>query len=69
MAREVTRRQLLGQAGAAAAGLAGLGAAGCASRPAAATSRPLGGTVVPDAEVIDGYRRFVTRPDLQVDRE
>jgi hypothetical protein len=65
MAREVTRRQLLGQAGAAAAGLAGLGVAGCASRPAAATSRPLGGTVVPDAEVIDGYRRFVTRPDLQ----
>jgi Arylsulfotransferase (ASST) len=60
MAREVTRRQLLGHAGTAAAGLAGLGVAGCAGSSAAVP----GVTVVRDAKVVRGYRSFITRPDL-----
>jgi Arylsulfotransferase (ASST) len=64
MAREVTRRQLLGRASTAAAGLAGLSIAGCSSRLASASMPTPGGTVVPDAGIVDGYRRFVTRPDL-----
>ncbi|HUC56883.1 MAG TPA: arylsulfotransferase family protein [Streptosporangiaceae bacterium] len=62
MAREVTRRQLLGQAGTAAAGLAGLGVAGCAAHSSAATP---GVGVLPDASVVGGYHRFITRPDLK----
>src|SRR5579863_563688 len=60
MAREITRRQLLGQAGIAAGGLAGLGVAGCS--PAPVTSA--GGTAVQGGTVVGGYQRFVTRPDL-----
>jgi hypothetical protein len=66
MAREITRRQLLGQAGIAAsglAGLAGLGVAGCSSHSPKLVT-PAGGTSVPDGRVVGGYRRFVTRPDL-----
>jgi hypothetical protein len=61
MAREVTRRQLLGQAGTAAAGLAGLSAIGCAGSSAAVP----GVNVVSDAKVVRGYHSFITRPDLQ----
>ncbi len=64
MAREVTRRQLLGQAGTAAVGLAGLSIAGCSSQSAPTGSSAPTGTVVPDGAVVDGYRRFVTRPDI-----
>jgi Arylsulfotransferase (ASST) len=71
MAREVTRRQLLGQAGTAAAGLAGLGVVGCSGHPASAntpakssSAASADGRVVPDAKAVKGYRSFVTRPDL-----
>jgi Arylsulfotransferase (ASST) len=68
MGREVSRRQLFGQAGVAAAGLAGLGGlglTGCTSHKAAVTKTVPSGKVVPGARVVDGYQRFVTRPDLQ----
>ncbi len=73
MAREVSRRQLFGQAGVAAAGLAGLGGlglTGCTSHKAAATKTGTTkalptGKVTSGGQVVDGYERFVTRPDLQ----
>ncbi|HEU5417129.1 MAG TPA: twin-arginine translocation signal domain-containing protein, partial [Streptosporangiaceae bacterium] len=59
MAREWTRRQVLGQAGLA-AGLAGLGLAACAD-PAALVD-----PAAPQADDsrADGVERFVSRPDL-----
>jgi len=66
MAREITRRQLLGQAGIAAgglAGLAGLGVAGC-SHHSAPRVPATGGTAVRGGRVAGGYRRFVTRPEF-----
>lgn len=66
MAREISRRQLLGQAGIAAgglAGLAGLGVAGC-SHHSAAPGKVAGGTSSQGGRVVGGYRRFVTRTDL-----
>jgi hypothetical protein len=56
MAREWTRRQVLGQAGLA-AGVAGLGLAGCASPPAPGASRA-------SDSPGDGLQHFVSRPDL-----
>jgi len=70
VAGEVTRRRLFGHAGAAAAGLAGLGVAGGCARSAtgaealAARSSLPAGKIVPDAFASNGYRRFITRPDL-----
>lgn len=63
MAGEATRRQLLGRAGLVAGGLAGLGLAGCSRHSPARVTAP-GGTAVRGGRVVDGYRRFVTRPDL-----
>lgn len=63
MAGEISRRQLLGQAGIAAgglAGLAGLGVAGCSRHSAGVT----GATAVRGGRVVSGYQRFVSRPDL-----
>ncbi|HXS63977.1 MAG TPA: arylsulfotransferase family protein [Streptosporangiaceae bacterium] len=69
MGREVSRRQLLGQAGFAAAGLAGLGGlgglAGCTSHKTAATKTLPSAKVVDSSRLVDGYQSFVTRPDLQ----
>ena len=66
MGREVSRRQLLGQAGFAAAGLAGLGGlAGCTSHKSPATKTLPSGKVVDSSRLVDGYQAFVTRPDLQ----
>ncbi|HET9893792.1 MAG TPA: arylsulfotransferase family protein [Streptosporangiaceae bacterium] len=67
MGREVTRRHLLGRAGTAAAGtaaagLAGVGVAGCWSHSPG--SGMAGSTATGGGTVVDGYRRFVTRPDL-----
>lgn len=64
MAREVTRRQILAQAGTAAAGVAGLSMAGCSAHSTAANAQASDATVLPDSFVIDGYRKFITRPDL-----
>ncbi|HET7013575.1 MAG TPA: arylsulfotransferase family protein [Streptosporangiaceae bacterium] len=64
MAREITRRQLLGQAGISGglAGLAGLGVAGCSHHsPARVTSAD--GTAFRGGRVVGGYQRFVTRPE------
>ncbi len=63
MARQITRRQLLGQAGIAAGGLAGLGVAGCSPHPAPRVTAG-GGTAVRGGRVVGGYRRFVTRPNF-----
>jgi hypothetical protein len=64
MAREVSRRQLFGQAGVAAVGLAGLGVAGCTSHHKAAAKTLPSGRVTATDRVVDGYQTFVTRPDL-----
>jgi hypothetical protein len=62
MAREITRRQLLGQAGIVAGGLAGLGVAAC-SRHQAARVTATDGAATRGGRVVGGYWRFVTRPD------
>jgi Arylsulfotransferase (ASST) len=69
VAGEITRRRLFGQAGGAAAGLAGLGiVGGCANSQAAGTpatdSELPEGQIVPAFFQLNGYRQFVTRPDL-----
>ncbi len=69
MAREVTRRQLMGQVGVAAAGVTGLSMVGCSSRSAAARNEPApdvvtGGTVIPEVIEVRGFKHYVTRPDL-----
>jgi hypothetical protein len=69
VAGEITRRRLFGQAGGTAVGVAGLSiVGGCASSEAAGT--PATGSELPEGQIVptffqlNGYRQFVTRPDL-----
>ena len=67
MAREVTRRQLLAQAGTAAAGVAGLSMVGCSSAAHSSPVKPVGSgaaELLPESVVVDGFHKFVTRPDI-----